>query len=247
VTEGLLPPPAYFPENVKLNKEGYESIDQVLQQGLQALSPDEFEMVANATAALILDTRAAQVFAKAFIPNSINIGINGSFAPWVGALVPGVNHPILIVADEGREQEVITRLARVGYDHTKGYLKGGIHAWKKAGKETDTIPSIPAQELAALYKVGQPKIFDVRKENEFEAGHIIDAANTPLDYLNDRLAAIPKEETIYLHCAGGYRSMIAASILKARGWEKVVDIDGGFKAISETDIPRTDFARQATK
>jgi rhodanese-related sulfurtransferase len=247
VTEGLLPPPAYFPENVKLNKEGYESIDQVLQQGLQALSPDEFEMVANATAALILDTRAAQVFAKAFIPNSINIGINGSFAPWVGALVPGVNHPILIVADEGREQEVITRLARVGYDHTKGYLKGGIDAWKKAGKETDTIPSIPAQELAALYKAGQPKIFDVRKENEFEAGHIIDAANTPLDYLNDRLAAIPKEETIYLHCAGGYRSMIAASILKARGWEKVVDIDGGFKAISETDIPRTDFARQATK
>jgi hydroxyacylglutathione hydrolase len=245
VTDGLLPPPAYFPENVKLNKEGYESIDQVLKQGLQALSPDEFEMVANATGALVLDTRTAQVFAKGFIPNAINIGIDGSFAPWVGALIPGVEQPLLIVADEGREQEVVTRLARVGYDHTKGYLKGGMDAWKKAGKETDTILSISAPELAALYKTQQPKVVDVRKENEFQAGHIQDAIYAPLDYLNDHLSEIPKDETVYLHCAGGYRSMIAASILKARGWENVVDIDGGFKAISETDIPRTDYVRPA--
>ncbi|QHT71317.1 MBL fold metallo-hydrolase [Rhodocytophaga rosea] len=245
VTNGLLPPPTYFPENAKLNKEGYESIDNVLKQGLQALSPEEFETIANATGALVLDTRTAQVFAKDFIPNSINIGIEGSFAPWVGALIPGVNHPLLIVAEEGREQEIITRLARVGYDHTKGFLKGGIEAWKKAGKETDTIPSVAAQELAEMYRKESPRVFDVRKEDEFQAGHIHNAVNTPLDYLNEHLAEIPKDETVYLHCAGGYRSMIAASILKARGWEKVVDIEGGFKAISETDIPRTDLTRPA--
>jgi hydroxyacylglutathione hydrolase len=247
VTDGLLPPPAYFPENVRMNKEGYESIDSVLNKGLQALTPVEFELIANETGALVLDTRAPQVFAKGFIPNAINIGIDGSFAPWVGALIPGVKHPILLVTEAGREQEVVTRLARVGFDHTLGYLKGGIAAWKEANKEVDTITSVPATELAEQFKHGKPHIFDVRKENEFNAEHVEGAMNTPLDYLNDYMAQIPKEETAYIHCAGGYRSMIAASILKSRGWDNLVDIAGGYSAITATDIPRTDFVCPTSK
>jgi hydroxyacylglutathione hydrolase len=246
VTEGLLPPPAYFPENVRMNKEGYESIDQVLSKGLRALSPEEFERVASNTGALVLDTRAPQTFARGFVPNAVNIGLDGSFAPWAGALIPGVNHPILIIADQGREPEVVTRLARVGYDNTLGYLAGGLDAWKKAGKQTDFIDSIPAAEFAQLYKVNRPRIFDVRKPDEYTAEHVEGAVNTPLDYLNEHLSEIPKDETVYLHCGSGYRSMIAASILKARGWEKLVDVDGGMKAIAETDIPRTDYVCPAT-
>jgi glyoxylase-like metal-dependent hydrolase (beta-lactamase superfamily II)/rhodanese-related sulfurtransferase len=246
VTDGLLPPPAYFPENVKMNKEGYESIDAVLEKGTRALSPDEFEVAANETGALILDTRHAQTFCKGFIPNSINIGIDGSFAPWVGALVPGVSHPLLIIADEGREEEIVTRLARVGYDQTLGYLKGGFKSWQQAGKDMETIDSISATEFASRFNQGKLKIFDVRKPGEFEAEHIDGAASTPLDFLNEHLNEIPKEGEVYLHCAGGYRSMVAASILKARGWNNLIDIDGGYKAISTTTIPRTDFVCQST-
>lgn len=241
VTNGLMPPPAYFPENVKMNKEGYESIDQVMNRGTTPLSPDQFELVANETGALVLDTRAPGAFAKGFIPNSINIGIDGGFAPWVGALIPGVAQPILLVAEEGRENEVVTRLARVGYDQALGFLKGGISEWKKAGKELETIPSISAEEFAGHFRKGGIKVFDVRKPGEFEAEHVDGAISTPLDFINEHLTEIPKEGPVYLHCAGGYRSMIAASILKARGWNNIIDIDGGFKAISATDIPRTDF------
>jgi rhodanese-related sulfurtransferase len=241
VTQGLLPPPAYFPENVKMNKEGYKSMDQVLNKGLTKFDAQAFEMVANETGALILDTRDPQVFASGFIPNSINIGIDGSFAPWVGALIPGVNHPILLVADKGREMEVVTRLARVGYDNTLGYLEGGIAAWKKIGKELDSIRSVPASTLAGQLKQEKAMIVDVRKESEFQAEHVEGAINMPLDYLNDYMVQIPKEETVFIHCAGGYRSMIATSILKSRGWNNLIDVHGGFKAITETDIPRTNY------
>jgi len=246
VTDGLLPPPAYFPENVKMNKEGYESIDVVLSKGMQALSANEFELLANETGALVLDTRDAQTFAKGFIPNSINIGIDGSFAPWVGSLIPGVGHPLLIVTDEGREEEVVTRLARVGFDNTRGYLKGGIKSWLQSGKEIDLIESISAKEFAKRIKEQTHTIIDVRKPGEFEAEHLTDAINIPLDFLNSHLAEIPKESEVYLHCAGGYRSMIAASILKSRGWDNLVDVSGGFKAITETDVPRTDYVCSKT-
>jgi hydroxyacylglutathione hydrolase len=241
VTEGLLPPPAYFPENVKMNKEGYSSISDVLTKGTAPLSPEEFEIIANETGALILDTRAPQVFNKGFIPNAINIGIDGSFAPWAGALIPGVGHPVLLITDEGRESEVVTRLARVGYDNTLGYLRGGIGAWRDSGRDVERIESISAPELARRMKESDLMIFDVRKPSEYEAEHISGAFSTPLDFLNDHLAEFPREGDIYLHCAGGYRSMIAASILKARGWNNVIDVDGGMKNILETDIRTTNY------
>ena len=236
VTEGLLPPPAYFPENVKLNKEGYSSIDSVLDRGTSPLDAAAFEAVANETGALILDTRAPQTFRKAFIPNSINIGIDGSFAPWAGALIPGVAHPILIVADEGREKEVVTRLARVGFDNTLGYLKGGFKSWLQADRDIETIDSISAEELEKRAKGRDLLIFDVRKPTEFAQEHLDSARLAPLDFLNDHLSEIPKEGEVYLHCAGGYRSMIAASILKARGWNNIVDVDGGMKSIKQTGL-----------
>lgn len=240
VTEGLLAPPAYFPENVKMNKEGYESIDAVLDKGMRALSTREFELLANETGALILDTRDAEIFAKAFIPNSINIGIDGSFAPWVGSLIPGVAHPLLIISDPGREEEVVTRLARVGFDNTLGYLKGGIKAWLQSGLEIDTIEFVEASVFADRFKKQKIHVFDVRKPGEFRAEHINDAINIPLDFLNSHLGEIPKEGEVYFHCAGGYRSMIAISILKARGWDNLIDVRGGLRSISETDVPRTD-------
>lgn len=241
VTEGLLPPPSYFPENVRMNKEGYESIDAVLNKGTRALTAEEFELLANEYSAVVLDTRAPGIFAKGFIPKSINIGIDGSFAPWVGALIPGVSQPILLIAEEGRETEVVTRLARVGYDNTLGFLKGGFKSWLQAGKEVDSIESVSAKEFARRYKNAHPPVVDVRKASEFKAEHVEGAVNTPLDFLNEHLAEIPKEGEVYVHCAGGYRSMIAASILKARGWQNIIDVEGGMKAIAETDVPKTDF------
>lgn len=235
VTEGLTPPPAYFPQNVKMNKEGYENIEQVLKQGTQPLSVKAFEAAANETGALMLDTRAPEVFAQGFIPNSVNIGIDGSFAPWVGALVPDIYQPILIIAEEGREQEVVTRLARVGYDHSIGYLQGGINAWKEAGKELDQIGSITADELAArLEKDPALPIADVRRESEYVSEHIKSAENMPLDYINDQVQKLDKNKTTYVHCAGGYRSMIFNSILRARGFDKLVNVEGGFKAMKDS-------------
>ena len=240
VTEGLAAPPAYFPENVKMNKEGYESIDVVLNKGLRPLSADEFELIANETGALILDTRSPELFSKGFIPNSINIGIDGSFAPWVGSLIPGVAHPLLLISDPGREEEVVTRLARVGFDNSLGYLQGGIKGWLQAGKDIDTIDFVEATEFADRVRNQKLFVIDVRKPGEFQSEHVKDAINIPLDFLNLHMAEIPKEGEVYLHCAGGYRSMIAASILKARGWDNLIDIRGGLKSISETDVPCTD-------
>jgi hydroxyacylglutathione hydrolase len=248
VTAGLLPPPAYFPLNVMLNKQGYESIDEVIKRGKIALSPDEFETAANETGALILDTRDAQTFAKGFVPNSINIGIDGSFAPWVGALIPDIKQQILIVDEPGREEEVITRLARVGYDYTIGYLQGGIEAWKAAGKEIDEIKSITADELAEIMKADKNvKILDVRKPSEYQSEHVEIAENVPADYVNESMLKVDKSKTSYVYCAGGYRSMIFVSILRARGYDKLVDVRGGFKAINESGkIKVTDYVCPTT-
>lgn len=235
VLEGLMPPPAYFPENVLMNIQGYERIDKVLNQGLRELSPKDFETVANEAGALLLDTRSAQEFARGFIPNAINIGIDGSFAPWVGAMILDIRQPILIIADEGREEEVVTRLARVGYDNTLGYLKGGIAAWRDSGRELDRIDRISADELAHLQSVDPDlSILDVRKESEYYSEHIIGAENIALDYINEHLTEIDKDKTYYVHCAGGYRSMIFTSILRARGFNNLIDVQGGFKAIQDS-------------
>ncbi len=246
VTDGLLPPPAYFPLNVKLNKEGYESIDKVLSEGLKQLTPDAFEMVVNQTEALMLDVRKPADFAKGHIPNSIFIGLDGSFAPWVGELIVDVQQPILFIAPEGREEEVVTRLARVGFDNTLGYLKGGIEAWAASGKEVDTVNSVPATDLENGHKETQAAIFDVRKESEYLSERIMEAKNTPLSELNNHLAEFPKSKAFYVHCAGGYRSMIAASILKSRGYHNLIDVQGGFKAIKQTGIPLTDYVCPST-
>ncbi|WPR74267.1 MBL fold metallo-hydrolase [Algoriphagus sp. NG3] len=232
---GLTPPPAYFPQNVMMNIEGYDSIDDVLERGARPLSPEEFEAVANETGALILDTRAPQDFTKGFVPNSINIGIDGSFAVWVGAMIPDLKQQILIVADEGREEEVVTRLARVGYDYAIGYLQGGFEAWAKSNKEIDQITSISAGELAAIKEEkGSVNILDVRKESEYLSEHVQDAGNAPLDYINDSMQKIDKDKTYYVHCAGGYRSMVFNSILRARGYDNLIDVKGGFKDIKES-------------
>ena len=234
VTTGLVAPPAYFPLNVMMNIQGYESIDKVLERGQHALSPDAFEAAANETSALILDTRDPQTFAKGFVPNSINIGIDGQFAPWVGAMIPDIKQEILLVTDEGREEEVITRLARVGYDFTIGYLKGGFNAWKNAGKEIDQIASVDAADLADIMTKEKVNILDVRKKSEYLSEHIIDAENTPLDFVNESMAQIDKNKTYYVHCAGGYRSMIFNSILRARGYDNLIDVKSGFKALKES-------------
>jgi glyoxylase-like metal-dependent hydrolase (beta-lactamase superfamily II)/rhodanese-related sulfurtransferase len=246
VTEGLTPPPSYFPKNVMMNKEGYESIDEVLGRGLQALSPAGFEAAANETSALMLDTRDPEEFTKGFIPNSINIGIDGNFAPWVGALIPDIAQPLLIIAEEGREEEVVTRLARVGYDHAIGFLKGGFRSWKEDGRETDTIESISPERFAQIFKSQKPLVIDVRKPSEFESEHVENAKNLPLDYINDHMESFSHDEPQYLHCAGGYRSMVAASILKARGFDNVINIREGFKGIVETDVPKTDYVCPST-
>lgn len=234
VTKGLTKPPSYFPLNVMMNIRGYESIDKVLERGKHALDPESFEIVANDTGALLLDTRDARIFAEGFVPNSVNIGIDGNFAPWVGALIPDIQQEILLITDEGREEEVITRLARVGYDHTIGYLDGGFEAWKRSGKETDKIYSITADELAQLESKREIRVIDVRKKSEFESEHLVNAENVPLDDINEAMRTIDKNKSYYVHCAGGYRSMIFNSILRARGYQNLVDVQGGFNSIKES-------------
>ena len=245
VTDGLLPPPAYFGMNVAMNKKGYESFENVLSQGMTAISVEEFENVAEQTGALILDTRANGDFAKGFIPQSINIGIDGDFAPWVGALIVDVNQPILLVTDAGMEEETVTRLSRVGFDHVVGYLKGGFTSWMEAGKEIDTVNRITAAEFAAQIEGKEVLVVDVRAASEYAAEHVEDAYSKPLAYINDWVNDIDPKQPFYLHCAGGYRSMIAASILQARGYRNFTEIAGGFNAIAETQIPKTDFVCQS--
>ncbi len=247
LTDGLMPPPPYFPLNVKLNKEGYTHIDDVIKQGATPLSPEAFEMAANNTEALVLDVRHQIDFMKGHIPRSIFIGLKGGFAPWVGALIADVNQPLLLVVDEGSEEEAITRLSRVGFDNTLGYLEGGIEAWKSAGKEIDDMESISAETFKNKLETGNIPVFDVRKEGEFIAGHIENAHFTPLDNINKHLNEFPDNEPFYVHCAGGYRSVIASSILKSRGIHNVIDVAGGMGAIKQAGIPITDFVCPSTQ
>lgn len=247
VTSGLAKPPQYFPQNVKMNKEGYESIDVVMERGAQALSPAAFEAAANETGAVVLDTRGAQVFNKGFIPNSINIGLKGDFAPWVGALVPDVKQEILLVTEVGQEEEAILRLARVGYDNVIGYLEGGIDTWVASGQEVDMITSITPDELADKMAEEKVVVIDVRRPSEFSAEHIDGAKSLPLDYISELMAEFPKDQTMYIHCAGGYRSMIASSILKSRGFDNLIDVAGGFAAISKSGrFTLTDYVCPST-
>ena len=246
VTHGLLPPPQYFPLNVKMNKEGYDDFQDVLKRSAQALSAAAFEAAANETEAVVLDVRHQDDFAKGHIPRSIFIGLDGSFAPWVGSLIADVKQPILLVTPEGREEEAITRLSRVGFDATIGYLEGGFEAWKKAAKEYDSVSSITANKFNDIKKNKLVPVFDVRKNGEYLSEHVIDANNTPLDYINEHLAEYPETETFYIHCAGGYRSMIATSILKSRGIHNLIDIQGGFKEIKEAGVEVSDYVCPST-
>ena len=246
VTEGLLPPPLYFPLNVKMNKEGYEDLDKIIEQGTTSLSPDAFEALANETGAVVLDVRHQDEYVKGHIPRSIFIGIDGGFAPWVGALIADVKQPILLVVPEERIEETITRLSRVGFDNTLGYLDGGFEAWKKASKDYDTITSIPATEFKKIMDNEDVSVFDVRKESEFIAEHVEKANNSPLDFINDYLTQFPEDKNFYIHCAGGYRSVIAASILKSRGIHNLIDIAGGYKDIKEAGIKTTNYVCPST-
>lgn len=238
VLDGLSAAPAYFAENARLNKEGYEPIDAVMKRGSQSLAPDIFEALVNETEALVLDVRDAADFANGFIPNAINIGLNGQFAPWVGALIPDLLQPIALVTPAGQEVETVSRLARVGYDHCIGFLEGGFATWEQSGKEIDTIESISADEFAQRRKVSpNAAIVDVRKPDEYESEHVEGAKNIPLDSLSEQMNQIWRDAPVYVHCAGGYRSMVANSILKARGFDNVVNVEGGMVAIKQTDVP----------
>ena len=246
VTDGLLPPPQYFPLNVKMNKEGYEDIQTVLESGTKPLSPEAFEVAANETGAIILDVRHQDDFAKGHIPQSIFIGIDGGFAPWAGAMVGNVAQPILLVTPEGREEETVTRLARVGFDNTLGFLKGGIEAWKNADKQVDFVEGIDADGLKELIEKSEIEIFDVRKPGEYLSENITDAHSTHLDFINDHMSEFPSNNPFYIHCAGGYRSMIAASILKSRGIHNLIDVKGGFGKIKESGIKVSDYVCPST-
>jgi glyoxylase-like metal-dependent hydrolase (beta-lactamase superfamily II)/rhodanese-related sulfurtransferase len=241
VTDGIMPPPQYFAANVKMNKSGYDSLDTVLERGLVALDPDTFEAIANHEGALVLDTRHQSEFVQSHIPGSIFIGIDGSFAPWVGAMIPDLEQPIVFVAPEGREEEVVTRLSRVGYDNTLGFLKGGLSAWTEAGKTVDHVKQVSAADVESSSKQGNANILDVRKPSEYEAEHIEGAQSLPLDFINERFKELDANETRFVHCASGYRSVIFVSILKARGYHNLIDVAGGFKALAETELPKTAY------
>lgn len=243
---GLTNPPGYFPQNVLLNIKGYDSLDDVMERGLRPLSPTEFELVANETEALILDTRDATEFAKGYVPNSINIGLDGNFAQWVGEMIPDVKQEIILVCDPEREKEAITRLSRVGYDYTIGHLEGGFNAWENSGKDIETFERITAMELEEKMKSGEFILIDVRKKSEFDSEHAIGAINIPLNQINSNLASFPKDKPFAIHCAAGYRSMIASSILKSRGWNNFSDVVGGFTAIKDTDISVSEYVCPTT-
>jgi len=242
---GLTNPPGYFPKNVLMNIKGYESLDTVMERGNKALSPQEFESIATEKKALILDTRAPEIFAKGFIPNAINIGLEGNFAMWVGEMITDIKQKILLITDDGKEEEAIIRLSRVGYDHAIGYLKGGFEAWKSANLEVDTVKRMTAAELVSDYPF-ESLIIDVRKKSEFDSEHIINALNIPLNELNTRFVELPKDQPLILHCGGGYRSMIAASILKSRGFEDFKDVEGGMTEILKTTIPTSEYVCPTT-
>lgn len=243
---GLTAPPSYFPQNVLMNIKGYDSLDTVMDRGKRPLSANAFEAAANETGALLLDTRKAEDFAAGFIPNSINIGLDGSFAQWVGEMIPDVKQEILLITYPNKQEEAITRLSRVGYDNTIGYLEGGFTSWTAVGKEYETVGRISPKEFESIHNTSKPLVFDVRKKSEFDSEHIIGAINVPLNEINMHLSQFPKEKFFVLHCAGGYRSMIAASILKQRGWEDVVDVKGGFEEMKRTSVEKSEYVCPTT-
>ncbi len=245
VLDGLLPPPKYFGMNVAMNKQGYQNFDTVLKKGLNPIDPKNFESIVEATNALILDTRPASEFYQGFIPNSINIGLKGDFAPWVGAMIIDVQQPIALVCVPGTEEEAITRLSRVGFDNVIGYLDGGFEAWKNAGLEIDTVNRITATQFEQQVNINKDLIIDVRKPSEYEAEHVENAENKSLDFINEWIKDLNPDTHFYIHCAGGYRSMIAASILQSRGYRNFTEIEGGFNAIKNTKIPVTNFVCQS--
>lgn len=249
VTTGLVDPPQYFPKNAVMNKMGYDSIDDIRERGIRPLSVRAFKAAWEGEDALLLDARHEDEFSKGFIPGAINIGLDGNFAMWVGALIPDLKQPILFICEAGREEEVVTRLARVGYDFPIGYLEGGFKAWKDAGEEVDYIPSIDAKQFARLYTEKGINILDVRKESEYNTEHVIGAQNFPLDFINQNMEQVDHDKTYYLHCKGGYRSMTAASILKSRGYENLVNLTGGFDALKEenADLPYSEYQEQVTE
>ncbi len=247
ILTGLVAPPQYFPKNVMMNIQGTQGVDSIMEKGKKALSPEAFELVANETRALVLDTRDPLTFSKGFIPNSINIGLDGSFAMWVGELIIDIKQEILIVAEnDTKVEEAIIRLSRVGYDNTIGYLEGGFKAWKDADKQIDVVHRISAEQLVEHYSKEKKNIFDVRKASEYNSEHIVDAVNVPLNELANKIAELPKEESFIIHCLGGYRSMIAASMLKQRGFDNFVDVIGGMDSIRETELPLTEYVCPTT-
>jgi hydroxyacylglutathione hydrolase len=246
LTDGLGAPPAYFPLNVQMNKGGYENIDTVIERGMRELSPTEFEAAANETEALILDVRPQSEFVKGHIPRSIFIGIDGGFAPWVGALIKDVKQPILLVSPIGKEEEVLIRLSRVGFDNTIGVLKGGFESWKQENKEVDTMESISVEEFKTRQAEDHYPIFDVRKEAEYQSEYVLGASHTALSKLNNHLSEFPTDGKFYIHCAGGYRSVIAGSILKSRGIHNMVNIEGGFEALVKGGVEVTAFVCPST-
>lgn len=236
--DGLGAPPAYFPQNVLLNIKGYGSLESVLGKGLTPLSPAEFLDIAKTSEAIVLDVRHEDDFVKEHVPGSVFIGLNGTFAPWVGALIADVNQPLLLVTPEGKEEEGVTRLARVGFDNTLGFLQGGIAAWKAAGHDTDSIRSVSPEAFAQAMENSDPIVVDSRKPGEFNAGHVLDAINLPLDTVNERFNEVPEDE-FYIHCAGGYRSVIMASLLKRRGIHNLINVEKGFGGIKNTSVKTT--------
>lgn len=248
VLNGIAPPPQYFAKNAMMNKSGYDNFETVLKNGNTPVSPQIFEAMANNHDALVLDVRKEADFVKGHIPNSIFIGIHGGFAPWVGALITDLKQPILLVVPEGKEQETVTRLSRVGYDNTLGYLKGGIESWIAEGKDIETIESINVDEFSKRFNSQDIEVLDVRKDGEYKSEHLEgnNVKHFALDYINENMNNIDKNKTYYLHCAGGYRSVIAASILKARGFDNLIDIAGGFGAIKNSGLPTTNFVCPST-
>ncbi len=245
VITGLAAPPQYFPKNAGMNKSVNKEIDDIIACGTTALSVDEFK--AKMSNILVLDTRSKEAFTAEHIPGTMFVGLDGSFATWVGTLVLDINTEIIFVADEGKEEEVVTRLARVGYDNTKGFLKGGIDAWKAAGNETDSVGSVTADEFATVHKVGGDFVeFDVRRKSEYQSEHVMGVDNFPLDWINRDLENLDKSKKYYLHCATGYRSLVAASIFKANGIDNVVDVAGGFDNLKETNLEMSEYVCPTT-
>jgi rhodanese-related sulfurtransferase len=248
LTTGLTPSPAYFPNNAIINRKGYDAFEKVLAKNLKPLNVTEFEFLANENDVLILDTRHQNEFVKGFVPNSYFIGIQGDFAPWVGTVIEDINQKIIFISEPGKEEEVITRLSRIGYENVLGYLEGGFESWKNAGKEVDKIESIDISEFENQYLLNpEMNILDVRRAGEFDSEHVKSAQNLPVDYIHKNLSEVSKDKKYFVHCAGGYRSLIFASIAKAKGFDQLVNIEGGFGKIKQSDVfPKTEYVCPTT-